>query len=60
MRPPPPPPILPGCPAACCSRCPAVPQVAATLLAVSYAFVMGMIIVNMLVGLMANALEKVR
>jgi hypothetical protein len=32
--------------------------VAATLLAVAYAFVMGMVIVNMLIGVMGNALEK--
>ncbi|EFN52792.1 expressed protein [Chlorella variabilis] len=32
--------------------------VAATLLSVGYAFVMGMVIVNMLIGVMSNALEK--
>ncbi|KAI3431610.1 hypothetical protein D9Q98_004659 [Chlorella vulgaris] len=31
---------------------------AATLLAVGYSFVMGMVIVNMLIGVMSNALEK--
>jgi hypothetical protein len=35
-------------------------QVAATLLALLYAFCMGTVILNMLIGVMANALEKVR